>query len=113
MTLQSTLTQGKISPHEFPYCSHFIFYSFADNQYMRITNLAKILYTRGITKVVVTGLATDYCVKATAIDARKFAFETLVVKDAMRAVDPSSDDRVFGEMEQWGCRVVTAEDVQS
>jgi len=86
---------------------------FADNQYMRITNLAKILYARGITKVVVTGLATDYCVKATAIDARKFAFETLVVKDAMRAVDSSSDDRVFSEMERWGCRVVTAQDVQS
>jgi len=52
-------------------------------------------------------------VKATAIDARKFAFETLVVKDAMRAVDSSSDDRVFSEMERWGCRVVTAQDVQS
>lgn len=78
---------------------------------MHITNLAKILYTKGITKVVVTGLATDYCVKATAIDARKFGLETLVVREAVRSVDPSSEDKVFDEMERWGCRTVTAADL--
>lgn len=115
MTLQSTLTRGEILfPHSLRVLlTHIASYSFADNQYMHITNLAKILYTKGITQVVVTGLATDYCVKATAIDARKFGFETLVVRDAMRAVDPSSEDRVFGEMERWGCRAVTAAEIYS
>ncbi len=52
-----------------------------------VTGLAGYLKARGIKTVVVTGLATDFCVAWTAMDARKAGFEVLVVEDACRAID--------------------------
>jgi len=51
------------------------------------TGLGGYLKQRGIKKVFVTGLATDFCVAWTAMDARKAGFETYVVEDATRAID--------------------------
>ena len=51
------------------------------------TGLAAYLQARGIRTVVVTGLATDFCVAWTALDARAAGFDTLVVEDACRAID--------------------------
>lgn len=51
------------------------------------TGLGAYLRQRGIARVFVAGLATDYCVAFTALDARKDGFETLVVEDACRAID--------------------------
>ncbi len=51
------------------------------------TGLAGYLKQRGITKVFVTGLATDFCVAWTALDARQAGFETWVIEDATRAID--------------------------
>ena len=51
------------------------------------TGLAGYLKARGITTVYVTGLATDFCVAWTAMDARKAGFETYVIEDATRAID--------------------------
>jgi nicotinamidase/pyrazinamidase len=51
------------------------------------TGLDGYLRQRGIGKVVVTGLATDFCVAWTALDARRLGFETWVVEDACRAID--------------------------
>ncbi|KAF8314754.1 Isochorismatase hydrolase [Clavulina sp. PMI_390] len=82
---------------------------FADNQYMHITGLAKLLYTKNVSKVLVTGLATDYCVKFTAIDACKFGFATYVVEEAVRGVDPTADEAVFAELKKWGCQVISLE----
>ncbi|MDY6828118.1 MAG: isochorismatase family protein [Pseudomonadota bacterium] len=53
----------------------------------KATELAATLHARGITRVVVAGLATDYCVQATVLDARGLGFETLVVADAIRPVE--------------------------
>ena len=52
-----------------------------------VTGLAGYLKARGIKSVYVTGLATDFCVGWTAIDARKAGFEVYVVEDACRAID--------------------------
>ena len=52
-----------------------------------VTGLAGYLKARGIKTVVVTGLATDFCVAWTALDARKAGFEVLVVEDACRGID--------------------------
>ena len=52
-----------------------------------VTGLAGYLKARGIKTVYVTGLATDFCVGWTAIDARKAGFEVYVVEDACRAID--------------------------
>jgi len=51
------------------------------------TGLAGYLKARGIRAVYVTGLATDFCVAWTALDARKAGFETYVIEDATRAID--------------------------
>lgn len=51
------------------------------------TGLAGYLRERGVTRVVLCGLATDYCVAWSALDARGAGFEALVVDDATRAID--------------------------
>jgi nicotinamidase/pyrazinamidase len=51
------------------------------------TGLAGYLRERGFTRVVVCGLATDYCVGWTALDARAAGFEAVVVTDAVRGID--------------------------
>jgi nicotinamidase/pyrazinamidase len=51
------------------------------------TGLEGYLDERGITRVFVCGLATDFCVAWTALDARKLKFESMVIEDACRAVD--------------------------
>jgi nicotinamidase/pyrazinamidase len=56
------------------------------------TELDGLLRIRGITRVVVCGLATDYCVKATALDAAALGYETAVLTDAIAAVDLAAGD---------------------
>jgi nicotinamidase/pyrazinamidase len=51
------------------------------------TGLAGLLRERGVTRVFLAGLATDYCVAFSALDARQAGFDTLVVEDACRAID--------------------------
>jgi nicotinamidase/pyrazinamidase len=51
------------------------------------TGLAGYLKERGLTNAVVVGLATDFCVAWTALDARRFGFEATVVEDACRGID--------------------------
>jgi nicotinamidase/pyrazinamidase len=68
------------------------------------TELEGILRDRGIERVVVCGLATDYCVKATALDAARLGFETYLLLDAVRAVDLAAGDgeRAIEEMREAG-----------
>jgi nicotinamidase/pyrazinamidase len=68
------------------------------------TELEGLLRGRGIKRVVVCGLATDYCVNATAIDAARMGFETAVLTDAIRAVNLKTGDneRAIAEMTRAG-----------
>lgn len=65
------------------------------------------LAERGIQRLFIGGLATDYCVKSTALDALKESFEVVVLEDASRAVDVSPGDgaRALEEMRAAGARV--------
>jgi nicotinamidase/pyrazinamidase len=56
------------------------------------TELESLLRRHGVRRVTIAGLATDYCVLATALDAARHGFETSVVVDAVRAVDVSPGD---------------------
>ena len=69
------------------------------------TELEAMLRERGIARVIVCGLATDYCVNATALDARRLGFETEVLEDAIAAVDLKAGDgaRAIAEMADAGC----------
>jgi nicotinamidase/pyrazinamidase len=68
------------------------------------TELEGLLRGRGIERIVICGLATDYCVKATSLDAARLGFETAVLVDAVRAVDlaPGDGDRALEEMTAAG-----------
>jgi Amidases related to nicotinamidase len=68
------------------------------------TQLEGLLRDAAVKRVVVIGLATDYCVKATALDARRLGFETAVLIDAIAAVDlePGDGARALDEMAAAG-----------
>ena len=68
------------------------------------TELEPLLRGASIEQVVVCGLATDYCVKATALDARRLGFETAILIDAIRPVDlePGDGERAIEEMTAAG-----------
>jgi NAD+ synthetase len=71
------------------------------------TDLADYLRDRGVKRVLVTGLATDYCVRATALDAIREGFETTVLTDAVAAVDvePGDGARALAEVRDAGVRL--------
>ncbi len=68
------------------------------------TELDGLLRERGIERVLVCGLATDYCVKETAIDAVGLGYETTLLADAIAAVnlEPSDGDRALSEIQEAG-----------
>jgi nicotinamidase/pyrazinamidase len=68
------------------------------------TELEGLLRDASVTRVVVVGLATDYCVKATALDARRLGFETFLLTDAIAAVDltPGDGVRALDDMRDAG-----------
>ena len=74
------------------------------------TELEGLLREHGVERVVVVGLATDYCVKATALDAVELGFETIVFANATAAVDlePGDGDRAIAEMSAAGVLVLGA-----
>jgi nicotinamidase/pyrazinamidase len=86
---------------------------FYDNEHRRSTGLGEWLRARGVTRVTVAGLATDYCVKFTALDALRLGFETTVVEDACRGVEVNAGDtaRAVEEMRAAGARVVQSREI--
>ncbi len=82
----------------------------ADRQTM--TGLAAYLQARGIRHLYLCGLATDYCVAWSALDARKAGFAATVIEDACRAIDlDGSLARAWAEMEAAGVQRVQSADV--
>jgi len=71
------------------------------------TALDGILRRRGIERLVVLGLATDYCVKETALDGTRLGFDTLVLLEGCRAVnlEPGDGERAIEDMRLGGVRV--------
>jgi len=71
------------------------------------TKLEARLRARGIERLVVCGLATDYCVRATALDGARLGFEVELLADAVAAVDLTPDDgeRALAEMADAGIRM--------
>ena len=83
--------------------------AFFENDGITPTGLAGWLSSLGAGSVVVTGLATDYCVKATALDARKLGLEVSIVAEGVRAVNarPGDGDAALKIMEEAGCKIIT------
>jgi nicotinamidase-related amidase len=77
------------------------------------TILADDLRAHGVRRVFVCGLATDYCVKATALDAKAAGFDAVVLEDAAAAVNvnPGDEQRALQELRDAGVAVATSGDV--
>ncbi len=79
----------------------------------KYTELDEILKKHGIKTLIIYGLATDYCVKATAIDAIEAGYKVIVVKSLCRAVDPDSGRAAIEEMKKRGIDVVEDFDIEA
>jgi nicotinamidase/pyrazinamidase len=81
---------------------------FYDNGHRKGTGLAEWLRSKDVTMVYICGLATDYCVKATALDAVQLGFKTYLVEDACRGVNlrPGDVAGAVREMAEKGVQVV-------
>jgi len=75
------------------------------------TDLAAQLASAGCKRVFIGGLATDYCVRATALDARSAGLEVIVLEDAIRAVDVKAGDgaQALSEMRKHEVQLLSAE----
>jgi nicotinamidase/pyrazinamidase len=87
--------------------------TFWDNARMRTTGLAGYLREVGVVEVWLAGLATDYCVLFSVLDALELGFATCVLSDACRGIDldPGDVERAFERMTEAGAKVLTTRDV--
>jgi nicotinamidase/pyrazinamidase len=69
------------------------------------TSLLKQLHDKGVTRVGVAGIATEYCVRATALDALKAKFDPTVLEDMIRAVQEKEVPHVLAELRQVGVKL--------
>lgn len=83
---------------------------FFDNDHRTATGLESWLRDHDVHAITLVGLATDYCVKYTALDGISLGFEVTVVSDGCRGVNlqPGDADRALEEMAAAGCRVLTS-----
>ena len=84
-----------------------------DNGHRKSTGLGEWLKEKSVKEVFVCGLATDYCVKFTALDAVKFGFKTNLIEDASRGVNLGPDDvkNAITEMMRSGVTVVQSTEI--
>jgi nicotinamidase/pyrazinamidase len=103
----SKIIQKGTNPHVDSYSGFF------DNDRREDTGLSQYLKSNGIEEVFVTGLATDYCVKFTVLDAIKDGFEATVVTDATKAVNlaPGDYDAAIKEMVKSGAEAKTSREI--
>jgi nicotinamidase/pyrazinamidase len=87
--------------------------TFFDNAHRRSTGLADFLRARSVDEVFLLGLATDYCVKFSALDAVREHFRAIVIEDGCRGIDlqPGDVDRALQEMRDAGARIVSSDEV--
>jgi nicotinamidase/pyrazinamidase len=86
---------------------------FFDNGKRKATGLEAYLRERGVTRLAVMGLATDYCVKFTALDAAELGYETTLIVDGCRGVElqPGDVERALAELERAGVTLRTSAEI--
>jgi nicotinamidase/pyrazinamidase len=86
--------------------------AFFENDRITATGLAGYLRERGLTRVFLTGLAYDYCVGYSALDARRLGFLAFIIRDACRAIDLNgSVARIEVEFAEAGVRLIDSAEV--
>lgn len=88
---------------------------FFDNGHVRATGLHAYLQTKAVTTLYLVGLATDYCVKYTALDARRLGYRVVLVPEGCRGVNIQAGDvtRAKEEMAQAGVEIMPFTQVQA
>jgi nicotinamidase/pyrazinamidase len=83
---------------------------FFDNGHRKATGLAQFLRERRVTDLYVAGLATDYCIKFTALDAVTLGFQTWLIEDACRGVELNPGDvaKAIEDMRQASVKIVSS-----
>jgi nicotinamidase/pyrazinamidase len=86
---------------------------FFDNGHRKSTGLSDYLSQQGVTDIYIVGLATDYCVKFTALDARQLGFNTHLIQDACRGVNlkPTDVDQAITQMREAGVLIIHGDQV--
>ena len=87
--------------------------AFFDNAHHHSTGLHDYLHTEHVSDIYLMGLATDYCVKYSVLDAIHLGFNVFVIQDACRGVALQSDDidLAFDEMKKVGARLITCSEI--
>ena len=87
---------------------------FFDNAHRKSTGLGNFLKEKGVEEVYVMGLALDYCVKYTILDALELGFKTYLIADGTRAVNlnPEDGDNAVKEMEEKGAIVINSDSLK-
>lgn len=75
------------------------------------TEMEAILKRNGIETVVLYGVATDYCVRATALDAVHAGFQVIVIEELCRGITPDSSQEAWEEMREAGARILEKFDI--
>lgn len=88
--------------------------AFFDNAHLRKTDLQEYLQMQNVKTIYVMGLATDYCVKYTCLDAIHLGFKTFMIEDACRGVELVAGDivRALEEMRAAGVQIVRMEEMK-
>ncbi|PYL07494.1 MAG: bifunctional nicotinamidase/pyrazinamidase [Verrucomicrobia bacterium] len=88
--------------------------AFFDNAHRRATGLGDYLKQRGVTDVYLCGLATDYCVKYSVLDACQLGFKALLIVDVCRGINlaPGNVDLAIEEMKASGASVLQSSDLR-
>ncbi len=88
--------------------------AFYENDHTTSTGLSGYLRERGFRRVYLCGLATDFCVKWSALDARREGFEVTVIEDACRAIDLEGTLAVArAEMQAAGVELLTSDSISA
>lgn len=88
--------------------------AFFDNEHLHSTGLANYLYEQDINTVYMMGLATDYCVKYSCLDAIELGFEVYVIEEGCRGVElkPGDVACAIKEMQEVGAKWVSAKNIR-
>jgi nicotinamidase/pyrazinamidase len=84
---------------------------FFDNGKKKATGMGAYLKGRGITRIYVAGLAADYCVNFTALDGLELGFESAIITDATRAIDPENFFKILKNFKEKGGKEIRSEEI--
>ncbi len=87
--------------------------AFFDNAHLRSTGLADYLREQGVKEIYLLGLATDYCVKYSCLDAIHLGFQVNLIRDACRGIELQSGDiaNALAELQVAGVKIITSKEV--